>query len=65
MVSFSGPGKGFTHRFAYNAPALKQPYLLPISKPVRKRWDASIGIDLKEPGFLLRVLGELDLGCFV
>jgi len=41
-------------------PALKQPDHLPIGEPIRERRDPAIGVDVKEPRFLLGVLGEVD-----
>jgi hypothetical protein len=61
LVVFVVPGDEVLH----DRSRLEEINLLSIRESVCKSWDASIGIDLKKPILLLRVLGYFDLLNFV
>jgi len=53
------------NKVLHDTAALKHPDSLPVSEPVSKSRDAAVGVDIQEPLFFLRVLGDVDLGVLV
>lgn len=49
----------------HDTPTFKNTNHFPVRESVGKSRDAAIGIDIQEPLFLLRVLGDVDFGMFV
>ena len=49
----------------HDASAFKDPDRFAIGEGIHQCRDAAIGVDIKKPLFLLRVLGDINLGVIV
>lgn len=48
------------NQILHDGPRFEQPNLAAVGVEVGQRWEATVGIDTQEPGFLVSILGGID-----